>query len=55
MDLPGHDGKVMSDMNFILSPYYRSKSSGSDFLYESSINSGLLWAKTSNNESESEF
>ena len=54
MDLPGHDGKVMSDMNFILSPYYRSKRSGSDFLYEF-INSGLLWAKTSNNESESEF
>ena len=55
MDLPGHDGKVMSDINFIWSPYYRSKRADRDFLYEPFINSGLLWGKTWNNDYESEY
>ena len=44
--LPGHDGKVTSDINFILSPYYKSFSAGRDFLDESLLNSRLLWAMT---------
>ena len=32
MDLPGHDGKVTSDINFILSPYYRSFRADRDVL-----------------------
>ena len=55
MDLPGHDGKVTSDINFILSPYYRSFRADRDVLYESLLNSRLLWAKTWNNEYESEY
>ena len=54
-DLPGHDGKVTSAINFILSPYYRSFRADRDFLYESLLNSRLLWAKTWNNEYESEY
>ena len=54
-DLLGHDGKVTSDINFILSPYYRAFSPDRDFLYESLLNSRLLWAMTWNNEYESEY
>ena len=54
-DLPGHNGKVTSDINFILSPYYSSLSADGDFLYESLLNSGLLWAMTWNNEYESDY
>ena len=53
-DLPSHDGKVTSDTNFILSPYYRPLIGDGDFLYESLLNSRLLWAMTWNNEYESE-
>ena len=44
----GLDGveKVTPDINFILSPYYRSYSADRDFLYESLSNSRLLWAMT---------
>ena len=55
MDLSGHDGKVTSDINFILSPYYRSESADRDFLYEWLLNSGLLWTMDWNNEYESEY
>ena len=44
-DLPGHDRKVMSSMNFILRPYYWSYIVDRDFLYERFFNSRLLWAK----------
>ena len=54
-DLPGHDRKVMSDMNFILRPYYRSYIVDRDFLYECFFNNTLLWEKTWSNESESEY
>ena len=53
-DLPGHDGKVTSEINFILSPCYRTFSADRDFLYGSLLNGRLLWAMTWNNESESE-
>ena len=54
-DLPGHDGKVTSAINFILSPYYRSFRADRDFLYEPLLNSKLLWAKTWNNKYESKY
>ena len=54
-DLPGHDGKETSDINFILSPYYRSFHAERDFLYEALLNTRLLWAKTWNNEYQSEY
>ena len=53
--LPGHDGKVTSDINLILSSYYRSFRADRDFLYELLLNSRLLWAKTWNNEYQSEY
>ena len=54
-NLAGHDGKVMSDMNFILRPCYRSYVIDRDILYKSLFNSRLLWVKTWSNESESEY
>ena len=41
-DLSGHDGKVMSDINFSFSPYYRPLSADTDFLHELLLNSRLL-------------
>ena len=55
MDLLGHDGKVISHINFILSPYYRSYSADRDYLYELLINIRLLWAMMWNNKCKSEY
>ena len=54
-DIPGYHGKVTSDINLILSPYYRSKSSDKYFLSKSLLNRRLLWAMTWNNEYQSEY
>ena len=43
-DSPSHNGKVTLDINFILSPYYRSLSVDTYFLYESLLDVKLLWA-----------
>ena len=45
-DIPGYHGKVTSDINLILSPYCRSKSSDKYFLSKSLLNRRLLWAMT---------
>ena len=53
-DLPGHDGKMTSHINFILNGYHRPYSAGRDFLYyQSLLNSKLRWAMIWNNEYES--
>ena len=54
-DLPSHDGKVTSDINFILGPYYRSFRADRDSLYEWLLHSRLLWKKAWNNEYQSEY
>ena len=43
-DLLGDDRKVISHINFILSPYYRFLNADKDFLYELLLNETLLWA-----------
>ena len=42
----GDGGKVTLDINFILSPYYRSWSIDKDFLHELLLNSRFLCAVT---------